>query len=97
MVININALSQGHRDSGDLGACIVLVIGKHRGGELCLYEPRLILDTDHGDVVTFDSKRTSHFNCHYEGIRGSVVMYTESQAERRQKDGNGWEGNLFVR
>jgi hypothetical protein len=41
-VLNLNVVTKAHRDTQDLKACAVLVIGDHKGGELCFYEPGLI-------------------------------------------------------
>jgi hypothetical protein len=96
MVVNINCCCLVHKDGGDLGGCIVLVLGEHKGGELCLVEPELIIEAAHGDVISFNSRDISHFNCHYKGERGSIVLHSESAAERRQESGNGWLGHQYV-
>ncbi|KAL6301707.1 hypothetical protein BKA93DRAFT_712769, partial [Sparassis latifolia] len=42
-VVNLNVATRPHRDVKDLNVCLVLVIGSHIGGELCLVEPGLVL------------------------------------------------------
>ncbi|KAJ3990689.1 hypothetical protein F5050DRAFT_1536151, partial [Lentinula boryana] len=37
-VLNINVETIAHRDKGDNFLCIVLDLGEHTGGELCLQE-----------------------------------------------------------
>jgi hypothetical protein len=97
MVININGCCVVHKDRGDLGGCIVLVLGPHQGGDLCLVEPKIVIQAKHGDVVSFNSSQISHFNQHYQGQRGSIVLHSEITAVKRQQDGNGWIGHPFVR
>ena len=43
VVVNLNVATLGHRDSKDKGFCVVIAIGDFENGELCLYEPGLIL------------------------------------------------------
>ncbi|KAJ3764864.1 hypothetical protein FB446DRAFT_615736, partial [Lentinula raphanica] len=41
LVINVNVSTSAHRDGGDAGGCFVISLGSFKGGELCLYQPRL--------------------------------------------------------
>ncbi|KAE9395718.1 hypothetical protein BT96DRAFT_997413 [Gymnopus androsaceus JB14] len=96
-VLNLNITTIIHKDGGDLVACIVLDIGDHEGGELCLFEPRLVLELKSGDWTIFLSRDISHFNLHYNGIRCSVVIHSDKTGISYQKDCNGWDGNSNVR
>ncbi|KAJ3991167.1 hypothetical protein F5050DRAFT_1872767 [Lentinula boryana] len=95
-VLNINVETGAHRDDGDCGLCLILALGHHTGGELCLYEPRIMLNLVHGDWVAFDSKSITHFNMKYNGIRCSAVIHSDKTGIAHQKDGNGWDGNNYV-
>ncbi|THU93130.1 hypothetical protein K435DRAFT_670755, partial [Dendrothele bispora CBS 962.96] len=53
VVLNINVMTEVHRDKGDKNGCIVLVLGQHQGGDICFQEARLVVETAHGDTVTF--------------------------------------------
>ncbi|KAI1785027.1 hypothetical protein LXA43DRAFT_860474, partial [Ganoderma leucocontextum] len=64
-VLNFNVATKGHRDSGDLKACLVIPIGTFQGGELCLVEPGLVLPLRSGDCVAFPSCEITHFNLPY--------------------------------
>ena len=95
-VLNFNVATLLHKDQGDHCGCIVLVLGDHTGGELCLVEPRLVLQLRHGDWVVFRSQDISHFNLLYHGRRASLVMHSDKSGFAYQKDGNGWDGNEYV-
>ncbi|KAJ3966757.1 hypothetical protein EV361DRAFT_764806, partial [Lentinula raphanica] len=43
LAININVLTDPHQDKGDLGGCFVISLGDFSGGELCLFQPRLVI------------------------------------------------------
>jgi hypothetical protein len=96
-VLNLNCSTLFHKDQGDLEGCIVLVLLPHEGGELCFYEPRLVLEMKHGDFVVFRSQDYSHFNLHYKGFRASIVIHSDKTGVAYQQDGNGWEKNQHVR
>ncbi|KAH9928608.1 uncharacterized protein B0H18DRAFT_1117802 [Fomitopsis serialis] len=57
LVINLNVATLAHRDSQDKSLCVVLAVGDYEGGELCLYEPGLVLPLRNGDFVAFPSSR----------------------------------------
>lgn len=95
-VLNLNCATLLHKDGGDLEGCIVLVLGSHEGGELCVYEPRLVLEMKHGDFCVFASHRYSHFNLHYKGVRASIVIHSDKSGVGYQRDGNGWDKNEYV-
>jgi hypothetical protein len=95
-VININVMTDAHRDFGDQDGCMVLVIGDHEGGDLCFLEPKLTLETSHGDVVCFESQNYTHFNLHYTGTRASVVVHSDRYGNAYQQDLNGWDQNKHV-
>ena len=95
MVVNINAYSRGHRDQGDFLACLVLPIGDFEGGELCLYEPGLILPLKNGDIIVFLSAKTTHFNLPYTGSQASIVLHSDKAIQRWKENRFYWEDNDF--
>jgi hypothetical protein len=95
-VINILVASTGHRDPCDDVMCLVIPIGTFTGGELCFYEPGLILDVDPGDVVIFPSSHITHFNLHFKGIRHSLVCQTDINMKTWGEKKNGWEPYINV-
>ena len=65
--------------------------GEFSGGHLCFYELGLVFDLPPGSVAIFDSKRLTHFNCHFEGIRNSLVFHTDQQLGTWAKFGNHYD------
>jgi len=63
-VFNLNAVTKGHWDSGDLDFCLVLPIGKFQGGQLVLKELGLVVELWQGDFIMFQSAKVTHFNTH---------------------------------
>jgi hypothetical protein len=96
IVININVATLGHRDRKDKRICLVLPIGDFTGGELCLYEPGLVIALRPGDLVIFPSYRYTHFNLDYEGLRSSLVLHSDKEGDRWLTDRNGWVGNEYL-
>lgn len=88
-VLNINVATIIHKDGGDLRACIVVDIGSHEGGEVCLFEPRLVLELKNGDWTVFHSCDISHFNLDYKGIRCSIAIHSDKTGISYQNDCNG--------
>ena len=95
-VLNINVVTQAHRDAKDFDICLVLVIGQHVGGELCLFEPGLVMPLQEGDMVAFPSGKITHFNLHYEGTRASVILHSDYAGKAWAETRNGWMNNKFM-
>ena len=95
-VININVSTLGHRDGKDYRGCALLIIGEHEGGELCLYEPGIVLPLKHGSFVVFPSCRITHFNMPYKGRRASIVCHTDAAHVDWVENKNHWIGNAFA-
>ncbi|THU98875.1 hypothetical protein K435DRAFT_660033, partial [Dendrothele bispora CBS 962.96] len=95
-VLNINVMTDVHRDRGDKNACIVIVLGQHSGGEICFQEAKVVVETVHGDSVTFCSDRVTHFNLPYKGVRASVVIHSDKRASEYQRNGFGWDANNYI-
>lgn len=92
-VLNLHVATEVHKDDGDPpgGLCVVVVFGEFEGGSLVLYEPGLRLDLKNGDVVMFPSSRISHFNLHYRGKRGSIVMHGDRWYKTWVEGKTGWK------
>src|ERR1700753_2811849 len=75
-VVNVNVATGTHRDPLDDEICGVFIIGKHKGGELVLYEPGIILELKNGNMVVFRSTDVTHFNLHYTGTRAAIDLNT---------------------
>lgn len=94
LVINLNVVTQGHRDAKDKSMCLVLAIGDFTGGDICLYEPGLVISLRNGDFILFPSFRLTHFNLHFVGQRASMVLHTDKEMDKWTQGGrNGWETN----
>ncbi|KAI0734082.1 hypothetical protein C8Q72DRAFT_810169 [Fomitopsis betulina] len=93
-VINLNIVTLAHRDHQDKSMCIVLVVGDYEGGELCLYEPGLVLPLSNGDFAAFSSSCVTHYNLHFTGQRTSIVLHTDKEINKWMNSGhNSWETN----
>ncbi|KIY52529.1 hypothetical protein FISHEDRAFT_6575, partial [Fistulina hepatica ATCC 64428] len=65
-VLNFNVATRIHRDHQDeITGCGILIVGNHKGGELCLVEPGVVIEARNGDFIFFLSRQISHFNLHY--------------------------------
>lgn len=95
IVINLNVVTNGHRDTMDHKVCLVIVLGEHEGGELCLEEPGLVLPMKSGDIVLFQSCKITHFNLHYKGERASIVLHSDKALLPHVVDGHMWNSNTY--
>lgn len=95
LVVNLNVITTAHRDSKDDTVCLVLALGDFEEGELCLYEPGLVIPLQHGHFVVFPSCDITHFNLHYRGRRASIVLHTDREMSKwADSDRNGWNSNV---
>jgi len=96
-VLNLNITSKVHRDANDKDICLVIAISSNcEGGELCLMEPGLVLGLRNGDAIVFPSCNFTHFNQHYKGRRASLVFHSDKWLTGWLKDGNGWDGSIYI-
>jgi hypothetical protein len=93
-VLNICVSTTGHRDVGDLKLCVVIPFGEWEGGEICLYEPRLVFQAGPGDLLIFPSSKITHFNLHMKGSRYSLVLQTDKGLSRWTEDRNHWGSHM---
>lgn len=83
-------------DSNDDRICVVIPFGAFRGGELVLHEMGLVIELQEGDIIIFPSSKLTHFNLHFTGVRGSVVMHSDKEVKSWIKDRNGWDKHMVV-
>lgn len=95
-VLNIQCCTEGHTDNGDTTICAVIPFGDYEGGELVLHEAGLVLDIKRGDVLIFPSHLINHFNLHFKGFRGSIVMHSDKEVARWNFDRNGWNKHIVT-
>ncbi|KAI1785140.1 hypothetical protein LXA43DRAFT_900434, partial [Ganoderma leucocontextum] len=95
-ILNLNIAAKAHRDGKDFKACLVLPIGTFAGGELCLYEPGLVLPLRSGDCAVFRSCDVTHFNLTYTGTRASIVLHSDREGLKWVNGRMGWEGNSYL-
>jgi hypothetical protein len=78
----------------DKRICVVMPFGDWEGGELCLYELGLVIKLKPGDIVIFPSCDITHFNLHFTGLRGSLVLHSDKQGDSWVQDFNGWSAHI---
>ncbi|KAG8715030.1 hypothetical protein FRC09_016998 [Ceratobasidium sp. 395] len=91
-VLNTQPLTHGHRDDTDNvdSFCLIMALGDFSGGELCLYEPGMVIELVPGAFAVIRSKRDVHFNLHFKGRRMSIVFTSDGDLKRWEEDQNGW-------
>jgi hypothetical protein len=95
VVLNFRVSTSGHRDKIDKVICVLIPFGKWEGGELCLYELGLVLKLQPGDVFIFKSCDITHFNLHFSGIRGSIVLHSDKEGDSWVENRNDWEQHMM--
>jgi hypothetical protein len=94
-VINFGASTAGHRDYLDQEICAVYTFKRRcKGGEICLYEPGFVLESRDDDLVNFDSAHVTHFNTHFEGLQGSIVLHSDSAGKAWGMNYNEWPDHV---
>ncbi|KAI0057701.1 hypothetical protein BV25DRAFT_1811966, partial [Artomyces pyxidatus] len=95
-VINVSACTRAYCGNKDDTICVVAAFGDWEGGELCLYEPGLVFKMRPGDILIFPSGRLTHFNLHFTGMRGSLVLSTDRSSRQWVQNRNGWGAHLHT-
>ncbi|KZV84687.1 hypothetical protein EXIGLDRAFT_776269 [Exidia glandulosa HHB12029] len=95
-VLNFGGMTQPHFDQ-DLGVCIVVTFGRFEGGELALYEGKILLDLDGFSICIFPSDFFTHFNLPFKGERMSMAMATEKVSKRWTYDRNLWRSHTSAK
>lgn len=94
VVINFCVSTNAHRDKLDKRICIVIPFGEWEGGEICLYELGLVIKLKAGDVLVFPSCDITHFNMHFNGLRGSLVLHSDRLGDSWVEGYNGWRKHI---
>ncbi|KAJ7169086.1 hypothetical protein C8R43DRAFT_876548 [Mycena crocata] len=89
-VLNLCVSTWAHRDHGDKRLCVVLPFGNFVGGQLCLYELGFKFDLKVGDCLIFPSCDITHFNMHFLGKRGTLVLHSDQQGDLWARNYRGW-------
>ena len=95
VVVNLCVSTTPHRDHSDTRMCIVIPFGEWEGGDLCLHELGLVIKLSPGDIFVFPSRKITHFNLHFTGTRGSLVLHSDRQGAHWVEDCNGWERHVM--
>jgi hypothetical protein len=95
-VVNIQVASVAHMDNADKTICVVIPFGDFCRGELVLYEMGLVVEMKEGAVLAFRSFEVTHFNLHFQGFRGSIVLHSDKQADSWVENRNGWDSHMLV-
>jgi hypothetical protein len=82
IVINFCVSTDAHRDWSDNLLCVVIPFGNWIGGQICLFELGLVIKMKSGDILAFPSCNITHFNLHFSGWRGSIVLHSDIQGGR---------------
>lgn len=90
-VVNICVATDAHRDIGDKILCVVIPFGDYTGGDLGVYETGILWGLAPGSVFIFPSCELTHFNLHYSGLRGSLVLHSDRWGDKWVENHNGWE------
>lgn len=78
----------------DKRICIIVPFGVWEGGEICLYELGLVINLKAGDILIFRSCEVTHFNLHFSGLRGSMVLHSDRQGDNWVENYNGWRSHI---
>ncbi|KAK1228975.1 hypothetical protein PQX77_007975 [Marasmius sp. AFHP31] len=97
VALNLNPATIVHLDPKDLNICLVLAIHDCTGGELVLEGPGIVIRLKSGDFAIFPSKRISHYNLDFKGLRVSFAFSTDNAAKQWIEDNNGWVHNKHMK
>lgn len=65
------------------------------GGDLCLYQPGLMLLLCSEDAVIFHSCEVTHFNLTYTGKQASLVLHSDREGLKWVDGKMCWARNLY--
>lgn len=89
--LNLCVMTEAHRDGNDEGPCVIIPFGRYKRGKLVLPELGLVFDLRPGQALIFRSREFTHFNLHFEGVRGSFVISFDKEGLTWALRENGWE------
>jgi hypothetical protein len=94
-VINFGVATDAHIDKEDLYVCVVITFGDFRGGQLGLYEAKILLEMEGFHICFFPSDRFTHFNFPFQGQRGSISLSTEKASKHWVQFRNHWSKSMY--
>ncbi|KAG2737612.1 hypothetical protein P692DRAFT_20761328 [Suillus brevipes Sb2] len=94
LALNIQCNTAGHLDGDDCLVCCVIPFGQYSNGQFVQYETGLVFDIVPGDFFIFPSGKITHFNLHFSGFRGSLVLHSDALTDSWVKDRNGWINHM---
>jgi hypothetical protein len=95
-VINIHVTTIAHLDGMDKTICIVIPFGDFTDGRIVLWELGAVVEMYEGIILGFPSFAVTHFNLHFKGFRGSIVLHMDKDVDNWIKDRNGWESHMAI-
>lgn len=95
-VVNVQGATEAHKDPGDDTLCVTIPFGEWTDGDLILYESGVVLDLVVGDIIAFPSCSLTHFNMDFDGIRGSVIFFSDKHGKDWVRFRNGWNEHMVV-
>jgi hypothetical protein len=95
IVINFCVSTDAHRDWSDNLFCVVIPFGTWEDGEIVLFELKLVIKMKSWDILIFPSRNITHFNLHFSGLRGSLVLHSDSQGANWLNNLNGWRSHII--
>src|ERR1700733_7544572 len=90
-VINIQGSTMAHKDPKDKIWCVTIPFGNYSGGGLVLHEAGVVIERAVGDVMIFPSSHLTHFNLDFEGVRGSIILFSDKHGDDWVRFRNGWK------
>ena len=95
-VINIQVATVAHWDGSDKTLCLVIPFGKFEEGQIVLWELGIVIEMMEGIILGFPSSQVMHFNLHFKGFRGSIVLHADKEVDSWIKDRNGWDSHMAI-
>jgi hypothetical protein len=95
IVVNFCVSTDSHRDWSDNVLCVVIPFGTWEDGEIVLFELKLVIKMKSGDVLFFPSCHITHFNLHFSGLRGSIVLHSDGTGKNWVDNLNGWGNHVL--
>jgi hypothetical protein len=61
-----------------------------------LWELGIVAEMYEGIILGFSSFNITHFNLHFQGFRGSIVLHADKEMDSWIQDRNGWDSHMAV-
>ena len=83
-------------DGSDKAICLVIPFGEFKDGQIVLYELGVVVEMLEGILLAFPSYDVTHFNLHFRGVRGSIVLQEDKEVDSWIEDRNGWGHHMAI-